>query len=199
LADAGIAVSGSPTTYKWGATEHTSQNRGPFRIYWSPKSSAKVLQTDLSGFTHGAFPHGGDFYGVVGPAYHIFAQGYNCSAPLSAVVLSEGNASSVYPDLLKLSHDSDGDGTPDSLWTSGFYYCDELVEENPTQCMLDESAGFTFANAQNASVGMGGRPKKVTIYRARSETNRGAEAYPGDPSGTLGFKSANIFDLKRDN
>ena len=67
--------------------------------------------------------------------------------------------------------------------------------------MLDESAGFTFANAQNASVGLGGRPRRVTIYRSRSdsEDNRGSEAYPGDASGAVGFKSANIFDLKRDN
>ena len=201
LAQAGINVSGT-TTYKWGATENTSENQGVFRIYWTPKSSARALQTDLSGYFKGAFPYeGGPFSGVIGPAYQLFAQGYNCSAPLSAILTDTGtNFSGTYPDLLKLSYDSDGDGIPDQLWTSGFYYCSEMLEENPTQCILDESAAETFANAKNASVGMAGRPKKVTLYRARSDsaTNRLSEAYVGDASGSLGFKSAAIFDLSRD-
>ena len=202
LAGAGINVSGN-TTYKWGATEHTSENQGVFRIYWTPKSSARILQTDLSGYYKGAAPHiAGPFSGTIGPAYQLFSQGYNCSAPLSALVpTGETNASGEHPDLLKLSYDSDGDGIPDQLWTSGFYYCDEMLEENPTQCMLDESAAETFANAKNASVGMAGRPKKVTLYRARIDAagNRGSESYTGDTSGSLGFKSAAIFDLSRDN
>ena len=77
--------------------------------------------------------------------------------------------------------------------------------------MLDESASNTFANSKNASIGSSGRPKRVTLYRSRSgaSTNPGAEAYPGyegvdatDPgstAGSFGFKSANIFDLERDN
>jgi hypothetical protein len=201
LSQAGIHVSGN-TTYKWGATEHTSENQGIFRIYWTPKASAKVLQSDLSGYNHGAWPHTGNFSGVVGPAYQIFAQGYNCSAPLSAIIptspAGEINASAAYPDLLKLV-DSNSDGILDTLDTYGFYYCSEMLEENPTQCMLEESAGDTFANAKNASVGMAGRPKKVTLYRAKSDANRDAEAYPGDTSGSVGFKSASIFDLSRDN
>jgi hypothetical protein len=202
LGQAGINVSGN-TTYKWGATEHTAENQGVFRIYWTPKSSARVLQNDLSGYYKGAAPHiAGPFSGTIGPAYQLFAQGYNCSAPLSALVpTGETNASGEHPDLLKLSYDSDGDGTPDQLWTSGFYYCNEMLEDNPTQCMLDESSAETFANAKNASVGLAGRPKKVTLYRARSDAagNRGSEAYTGDTSGSVGFKSAAIFDLSRDN
>lgn len=189
----------SRTTYLVGAPVGTSKNQGVFRIYWSPKPSARVLQIDASGFFKGAYPHNGNFSGVVGPAYQIFAQGYNCSAPLSAVpVVGESNASSVYPDLLKLSHDSDGDGIPDRLWTSGFYYCSEMLEENPTQCIMDDSAAKTFANAQNASIGLAGRPKKVTIYQSKNSTNIDGEAYPGSTS-SLGFKSALIFDLSRDN
>jgi hypothetical protein len=199
----GVAASGFGFAQVWGCTPHTSNNRGPFRIYWTPKSTAKLLMTDLSGYNKGAFlTYAGDFSGVVGPAYQIFAQGYNCSADLSAVpVTGELNASSVAPDLLKLSYDGDGDGVKDSLWTSGFYYCSEMLEEDPTQCMLDESAADSFANAKNASIGMAGRPKKVTLFRARQDlaTNRGAEAYPGDTSGTQGFKSAGVFDLKGDN
>jgi len=205
LSRAGINVSGTET-YLWGATEHTSENQGVFRIYWTPKSSSRILQTDLSGYYKGAFPNsnfgGGTFSGTVGPAYQLFAQGYNCSAPLSALVpTGKTNASGDFPDLLKLSYDSDLDGVPDQLWTSGFYYCNEMLEDNPTQCLVDESAAETFANAKNASVGMAGRPRKVTLYRARldSPSNRASESYVGDASGSLGFKSAAIFDLSRDN
>ena len=201
LSYAGINVSGT-TTYKWGSGPHSSANQGVFRIYWSPKASARALQSDLSGFHHGAYPHTGVFSGVLGPAYQTFAQGYNCSAPLSALVQTDGsNLSGTYPDLVKLSYDSDGDGVPDQLWTSGFYYCNEFVEENPTQCIIDESASLTFANSKNASVGLAGRPRKVTIYSSKSNAanNRTAEAYVGDTSGAVGFKSATIFDLSRDN
>jgi hypothetical protein len=205
LADVGINVSGT-ATYKWGAGPNESANQGVFRIYWSPKPAAKALQSDLSGYYKGAFPNdnfgAGTFSGAIGPAYQTFAQGYNCSGPLSAILLDSGsNVSGTYPELLKLSYDTNYDGTPDQLWTSGFYYCKEFVEDNPTQCMLDESASLTFANAKNASVGFAGRPKKVTVYSSRSDAraNRTAEAYVGDASGSLGFKSSSIFDLSRDN
>jgi hypothetical protein len=195
----GINVSGG-TIYHYGAPVGTSLNKGPFRIYFSVNSSAKLLQNDLSGYAYGEFPHTGNFSGALGPAYQIFSQGYNCSAALSAIIpTGYTNASSLYPNLLKLSVDNNGDGIPDALWTSGFYYCIEFVEDNPTQCMVDESAAETFANAKNASWGSSGRPRKVTLYRSKDSTNLGAEAHPGTTSGSLGFKSANIFDLKRDN
>ena len=199
LYGAGINVSGT-TPYRYGSDTHTSDNQGVFRVYWSPKTSARYLQTDLSGYKKGAWPHGGDFSGCIGPAYQIFAQGYNLSAPLSGLVTDDtdaaSNTSAIAPDLLKLSTPNE---SPTQLWTSGFYYCSEMLEENPTQCILDESASLTFANSRNASVGMSGRPKKVTIIRSRGTASRGSEAYTGDPSGSLGFKSSTIFDLKRDN
>jgi hypothetical protein len=214
LAQAGINVSGQDV-FRYGATEHIYNNTGCFRIYWSPKSDAKFLQNDLSGWYKGAFPHynpeddnffNGNFPGAVGPAYQTFAQGYNCSAALSAITEGPGVAgdsvSGAYPDLLKLSHAPLGFGTlkiPTRMETSGFYYCKEMVDENPTQCMFDESAGFSFANAQNASLGSSGRPKKVTLYRSRSNNTPGSESYIGHLSGTIGFESANIFDLKREN
>jgi hypothetical protein len=204
LGQAGINVSGTKT-YKIGSGPNASKNQGPFRIYWTPKSSARALQTDLSGYLKGSpaqHAAAGPISGVVGPAYQLFAQGYNCSADLSAIYATgQLNASGEYPDLLRLSYDSDDDGVADELWTSGFYYCSEMLEENPTQCILDESAARTFANAQNASVNLGGTPIKVTLVRARADsaTNRGSEAYVGDASGSLGFKSAAIFDLSRDN
>ena len=203
LGAAGINVDGT-ATYKIGAGPHKSNNQGIFRIYWTPKSSAKALQTDLSGYFEGSYPHAGNFSGVVGPAYQLFSQGYNCSAPLSAVVISDSVTgdnitSSIYPDLLRLSYDSNSDGVPDQLHTSGFYYCREFVEDNPTQCILDESAAKTFANAQNASINLAGTPIKVTLIQARSSSGRLSESYEGDASGSLGFKSASIFDLSRDN
>jgi len=180
LGGAGINVSGTET-YTFGVSG-AYNNRGPFRIYWSPKASAKLLA-------------GGPDLSSLGEAYQIFAQGYNCSAPLSALPPNgEINASAYAPDLLKLSYDSDGDGVPDSLWTSGFYYCAEILEENPTQCVLEESAADTFANARNASVGLAGRPKKTTIYKA--DQSRASETYQGDT--VRGFKSATVFDLSRD-
>ena len=202
LGGAGVIVSGSVDNYMIGAGPHASKNQGPFRIYWTPKSSARVLQTDLSGYYKGGYPHAGAFSGTVGPAYQLFAQGYNCSAPLSAIFIDDGAGNNItsgtFPDLLRMSRDTNGDGIPDQLYTSGFYYCSEMLEENPTQCILDESAARTFANAQNASVNIGGTPIKVTLVRAR-ENDRGSEAYVGDASGSLGFKSAAIFDLSRDN
>ena len=196
-------------------------NQGVFRIYWSPNPSSKMLMSDASGYFHGKYSGqkfdaaDGDrtFSGILGVPYAIFAQGYNCSSNLSAVLKSDGtNVSSIHPELLRISFKTPGSKTFDSWWTSGFYYCKEFLDDNPTQCMLDESASNTFANSKNASIGSSGRPKRVTLYRSRSaaSTNPGAEAYPGyegvdvnnteDPvPGAFGFKSANIFDLERDN
>ena len=205
LSQGGMNTS-SLATYMYGASAaHTYNNQGLFRIYWSPKSSAKFLQNDASGYDLGTSAPG-SFSGNVGPAYQIFSQGYNCSAPLSAMLLEGGgNASSIYPSLLKLSASGvliakDNPGVYDKLWTSGFYYCNEFLEDNPQQCMLDESASDTFANSKNASLGSSSRPKKVTLYRSRSDSagNRGAEAYQGDNHYSVGYKSSNIFDLKRD-
>jgi len=200
LSGAEIILESNETSLQYGAS--AAANTGPFRLYFSVSPAAKVLATDVSGYAYGVFNGygaGQPYDGEVGAAYQIFSQGYNLSAPVSALNLEGGNsASSVYPQLLKMSKDTDADNLPDSLVTSGFYYCSEFVESNPTQCMLDESAAATFANAKNASLGTSGRPKKVTVYRAGSDsaTNRESEAYQGDS--IVGFKSSNVFDLRRD-
>jgi hypothetical protein len=194
LSQAGINVSGADRLF-WGVSGGYN-NRGFFRIYWSPKGSARLLMNDLSGYTQGAYPHAGNFSGVLGTAYQVFAQGYNCSAPLSALPpVGYANASSVAPDLLKQSIELGQTGVYNQVWTSGFYYCSEMLDEDPTQCVLDESAADAFANAKNASIGLGGRPRKTTIYNAGR--GRTSEAYGADNLG--GFKSATIFDLSRDN
>jgi len=136
------------------------------------------------------------------------------SAPLSAIMTTSAtvavNVSALHPELLKISTggapnipQQGAPIVPDGLWTSGFYYCKEFLADDPTQCMLDESASNTFANSKNASVGSSGRPKRVTLYRSRSSDQAGSESFEGGQvhgaTGGVGFKSANIFDLERDN
>ena len=204
IIEAGLVASGNATQHPmlYGAGPHASNNKGIFRLYFSPKSETKLLQHDLSGYEYGTSAMA--FSGEVGIAYQVFAQGYNMSGPLSSLVATQSlgetgvQTSSMYPNLLKLSHDLAGDSSPDTLNMSGFYYCKEFVEDNPMQCLLDESASNTFANAKNASTGSSGRPRKVTLYRSRAnDADRVSEASEGDT--VKGFKSANIFDLKRDN
>tara|TARA_R110002051_G_scaffold167858_2_gene238535 strand:- start:2735 stop:6385 length:3651 start_codon:yes stop_codon:yes gene_type:complete len=204
LHGAGLAVSGNLTTKSntvYGSTGKTYNNQGPFRIYFSPNSCTKFLAHDATyGFTKGAMPNGGgDVHWETGAAYQVFAQGYNMSAPVSAIVPTGSTSlSSLYPNLLKISDKDTGDPyVPAALAMSGFYYCKEFLDDNPTQCFLDESAGNTFANSKNASVGGSGRPKRATIYRSADQTTTGAEAYDG--SAIKGFRSSNIFDLKRYN
>jgi hypothetical protein len=186
ISDGGLVVS-STTTYNYGSSGLGVQaNRGIFRLYFSVSPEAKYLTAENTD--------------EVGIAHQIFSQGYNFSGTLSALAL-DGVAdslavSALSQKLLKL-YDSDGDGILDTLGTSGFYYCSEFVEENPTQCMLDESAADSFANAKNCALGGSGRPKKVTIYRSRLDTNRASDAYSGDS--IVGTKSSNVFDLERDN
>ena len=199
-ADAGVNVS-STETLNPGATAGTNRNRGVFRLYFSVDPAANALYHDNNGYTNGNFPHASTFDAAAGVVPQIFAQGYNFSANVSATLYDDGTSlSSLYPQLVKLSYDSDSDGVPDTFWTSGFYYCKEFVEDNPTQCMLDESAAATFANAKNATLGSSGRPKKVTLYKAGAETgnaNIASEAFEDDSA--IGIKSFNIFDLERDN
>jgi hypothetical protein len=79
----------APTeTLPYGTTDGTFNNQGLFRLYFSVDSAAKLLQNDLSGYDYGAYPHTGNFSGVVGPTYQILAQGYNMSAPVSALTYS---------------------------------------------------------------------------------------------------------------
>jgi hypothetical protein len=200
FAKAGVNVS-SAAVLNPGATPGTNRNRGLFRIYFSVDPAANVLYHDKNGYANGNYPHASNFDAGAGVVPQIFAQGYNFSANVSATLYDDGTSlSSLYPQLLKLSYDSDNDGVPDTFWTSGFYYCEEFVKDNPNQCMLDESAANTFANAKNATLGSSGRPKKVTLYKAGAETNNAniaSEAF--EDAEAIGIKSFNIFDLERDN
>jgi len=198
---AGIPISGITVSGIQLGTSSTSlyNNQGVFRIYFSPKSECKYLAHDLSGYENGPLDYrtnkySRSFSAQTGVVYQLFAQGYGLSAPVSGISTTP-ELSSIYPTLLKLSRDSNGDGIPDTLYTSGYYYCKEFLDDDPTQVMLDESAANLFANAKNCAVGMGGRPRRVTIYKAGTD-EQFSESNTGD---IYGFKSANVFDLKRDN
>lgn len=199
-AQAGVNVS-STEILNPGAPAGTSRNRGVFRVYFSVDPAANVLYHDNNGYTNGNFPHASVFDASAGVVPQVFAQGYNFSGNVSATLFDDGTSlSSTYPQLVKLSYDQDDDGVPDTFWTSGYYYCKEFVTDNPTQCMLDESAAATFANAKNATLGSSGRPKKVTVYRAGSFEGNGNIASEAFEDGmAIGLKSFNIFDLERDN
>lgn len=199
LSEAGVNVSANQT-FHYGAPEQTSRNKGVFRLYFSVDPAAKYLAHDTLGYAHGYKPE--SFVGELGVVPQIFAQCYNMSADVSATLdLGAGvAASSLYPQLVKLTANGDADGVGDLLHTSGFYYCSEFVKDNPGQCMLDESAAATFANAKNASDGTSGKPKKVTLYKSGDSTgdaNKGAEAF--EHSESIGIRSFNIFNLERDN
>jgi len=75
------------------------------------------------------------------------------------------------------------------------------VDDAYMRVMLDESAANTFANAKNASLGIGNKPKLVSIYRSTNVS--GGEDFDTDSPLTAGFgrglRSSNIFDLRRGN
>jgi hypothetical protein len=62
---------------------------------------------------------------------------------------------------------------------------------------LDESAADSFANAKHNAIAKSGRHALVTIYRSTSTA--GGQGYDSNVAGYgKGFKSAEIFDLRRD-
>ena len=199
---AGLTVSGltsSGLQYGTSAAAGTTYNNcGLFRLYFSVDPAARYLQHNASGYGWGEVAWnttGSIFSGASGVAYQVFAQGYNMSASLSSI--DPLFVSAVHPKLMKLSSDTNGDGVPNTLYPSGFYYCVEFVPNDPTQVIIDESAANVFANSKNASLGSSGRPKKVTIYKSGTQT--AGESNTGSTGTTNTSISTNIFDLKRDN
>tara|TARA_R110002020_G_scaffold379488_5_gene590754 strand:- start:6491 stop:10144 length:3654 start_codon:yes stop_codon:yes gene_type:complete len=190
-----------------------AHNLGPFRIYLSPDPACKQLYASKHGWAKPDLfpaldvatlaPH--TTSGVYGIAHQVFAQGYNFSGALFAPSglgnqgVPDYHTSSLYPKLLKLSRDADSDGINDSLTTSGFYYCSEFLENDPTQIVVDESGSNTFANVKNLTLGSSGRPKRATLIRTIAGDNRagqGGEVEPANSNAGLGFTTANTFDLR---
>jgi len=164
-----------------------ADNFGPFRLFFSVNPVSRSMRnnegTDLSGIIH-----------------QVFSQGYNFSgATIPDHVLSENfpHPSSVYTSIHILSATTAGDGTPDKLLTSGFYYASAMMS-NPDMILasLDESAANTFANAKHNSVGKSGLGRVVEIF---FPTDRlGGESGQQGTYG-IGLLSVNNFDLTKDN
>ena len=117
-----------------------------------------------------------------GIIYQVLAQGYNPSSTCSTI---SNDLSSIYADIT----------------TAQFYYVSSMLDGSyVNRIRLDESAADTFANARHNAIRKSGRIPLVTIYRARNSTSIGSQAYDAsyDKFGN-GFKSSEIFDLRRDN
>jgi hypothetical protein len=182
LSGAGLPAYGAPSSTPdtstlsvldyYGASGSTQRgNYGPFRLYFSPNSRAKFLTTSASnGYDQGA-------------VYQVLAQGYNPSGGCSAVGASA--VSSIYADIV----------------TPQFYYVSAVLDPSYfNRIRLDESAANTFANAKHNAIQKSGRFKLVTIYRANNSTSPGSQAFDAtNRKYGRGFKSAEIFDLRRDN
>ena len=171
-APAGTPDTGSLSVLDWyGASgANTGTNYGPFRLYFSPRSRAKFLTT-LNGATSDS-----------GQVYQLLSQGYNPSAFCSGVSTS---LSSIYSDIA----------------TSAFYYVSTVFDSSfANRVRLDESAANIFSNAKHNAITKSGRVPLTTIYKSNSSTTIGSQAYDAPAYGRgKGFKSSEIFDLRRDN
>lgn len=153
------------TTAIYGFSNH--ENQGPFRLYVGVDSLANQLYND----------------GSLGLATQVFAQGYNTSGILSALI----DTSAVYGKILRITDEGE-------LEASGFYYCNEFVKIDPNQIMLDRSAANTFANAKNGAMGTSNRAQICTIYEPTLASN-GEGKGPDIAHLGSGFRSPNIFDI----
>jgi len=149
----------------------TPQNQGPFRLYVGVDSLATQLYQD----------------GKPGYIPQLFAQGYNASGSLSAVL----ETSAVYGKLLRVSKE-------EGLQASGFYYNNEFVKVDPNAIMLDESAANTFANAKNGAMGTSNRAQICTIFNANTGITGEGKQSSIDALGS-GFRSPNLFDILEEN
>ena len=152
-----------------GATQGT--NYGPFRLYFSPNSRAKFLTTSASNGIDQGVP------------YQAFAQGYNPSGACSAVGASA--VSAIYSDIVPAQ----------------FYFVSAMLDPSyVNRIRLDESAANTWANAKHNAIQKSGRLRLLTIYRSTASTEPGAQAFDATTNKYgKGFKSAEIFDLRRIN
>ena len=140
-------------------------NYGPFRLYLSPSTKAKMF-CDATSF-------------AFGPPYQLWAQGYNVSGNVSSTTSFSG----VYSGIN----------------ASQFIHVSSILDPSfKDRIRLDESAANTFANARHCASTKSGRNAVVTIYRAG--TGLGGIASDGGVANMgKGFKSADIFDLRRNN
>ena len=148
-----------------------AKNYGPFRLFFSPNSQAK-----MTGYVSGAGTGGAAYYGA---SYQMLAQGYNPSANL----IGSSSFNAIYSGIS----------------TEKFYYVSAMLDPSyKNRIRLDESAADSFANAKHNAIEKSGRIPLVTIYR--STNTSGGQGFDAELAGYgKGFKSAEIFDLRRDN
>jgi stage V sporulation protein SpoVS len=181
LSGAGVPASGAPSStpdtstlsvldFYGVSSSRAGKNYGPFRLYFSPHSQAKML-----GYVSGTGAGQAAFYGA---PYQMLAQGYNPSGNLIGA--------------------SAFDAIYSGISTSAFYYVSAMVDASyKNRVRLDESAADSFANAKHNAIAKSGRHALVTIYRSTSTA--GGQGYDSNVAGYgKGFKSAEIFDLRRD-
>lgn len=168
---------------RWGGASNyfgvsSSENSGPFRIYFDVDPAAKSLNffSSVGGYTTDD-----------NRPYQIMAQGYFLSGP---AITQESIAQEIYGNLLTLSS-----GLTD-FESSGYYHTSSFVNPSRAIITLDESAANTFANAKHCSVEFLGRPKLVNIYRATNKAY--GEGYSHTETGYgAGFTTTNLFDPRR--
>lgn len=166
----------------WGDTEHLGasgyENRGPFRIYFNVNPIAKTM-----GYLSGTIWRQDDTR-----PYQHFAQGYGTSGDTSSL---ESFSALDYALL------QDQDGLVAA--TSGVYLPSSMMDYgHEKRVMLDESAANTFANAKNGTIPWSARGRLCTVYRATIAQY--GEGFATTTSGLgIGFKSSNVFDIRRDN
>lgn len=151
---------------QFGKTSTASPtNYGPFRLYVSPGSKAKMMKDVTSQ--------------AYGPPYQVWAQGYNTSGNVSGDAMFSGMYSGIN--------------------ASQFIHVSSILDSSfKDRIRLDESGANTFANARHCASNTSGRVPVVTIYRASQDA--GGIGYDTNVAGMgQGFKSADTFDLKRDN
>lgn len=117
-----------------------------------------------------------------GIVYQMLSQGYNPSSTCSTI---SNSLSSIYSDIT----------------TTAFYYVSAMQDAGfATRITLDESAADIFANAKHNAIAKSGRVALTTIYRSRSSSEQGSQAFDGvNYKYGKGLKSTQIFDLRRDN
>lgn len=153
----------------------TQQNFGPFRLYFSVDPAVNCLATPGAYNDYGRMPQ-------------VYAQGYQASSNIGF----QGNVSSMYPSLLKMSNGA--------LTLSSFFYGSAIMNNpNSVRAILDESAGDTFANARHCTVGKSGLAKVAYIYLPYTDTKIGDSASNSAKNSGIGFRSVNTFDLEKDN
>lgn len=170
------------------------QNRGPFRIYFSPASEAKFLGYVKSGAV------------VYGEPYQQIAQNYNPSGNCSSTVSGTGlgapqflTNSDIYVSLYPEFKTSGAYVAGNLGDASAFFYTSAFLDPGyKYRIQLDDAGINTFANAKNSVIGGSGRPQLISYLREIIVPQ--GEGYDADftPNG-MGFLSASRFDLSENN